>query len=401
MKTLRLIAAAILMAALAGCAADSKPQAKLPGRLYFLGKESLTVLEQGKQRTVDLPAGFKGVALSPGGRMIAGVQGVGTDASLVLVPVTEKGGPVKAFAGDPTKLAWSPDGSRLAAAFTDGTKSTIRLFDTAGQAQGPSMTVDGKPVAQLEWAPDGSRLAVGVGPSLVSDRDLWMLDPAKSEATLLARKAVSPLWSPDSRSVYYALWDADGPSQLVMQAEGGQPRVIVSKGSLAAAIPDMKSIFEKNGLSLYWTGWSPGRDRLGISFKAAGPDPRFVMLLVNADGTAPVAAILPVHPTHGENKNMRPPMPCGASQLSWAQSSQRVIAQIHGPGCRGKVSIRDAATLEPRSEVNISPDSLARFSPDGNWVAASQTGKTEFVALSPEGERFELTIPGELMRWDP
>jgi len=52
---------------------------------------------------------------------------------------------------EPLALAWSPDGTRLAAAFADGAGSRLQLFnDRAGLVPGPDIRLPGR-IASLQW----------------------------------------------------------------------------------------------------------------------------------------------------------------------------------------------------------------------------------------------------------
>ncbi len=101
------------------------------------------------------------------------------------------------------KLAWSPDGTRIAAAHQN---NTATVWDVAGREQIQTLHGHRQWVLAIEYSPDGRLIATGGG-----DRTVRLWDSASgAERTVLrgARGAVNALaWSPDSRSVVAGMQD--------------------------------------------------------------------------------------------------------------------------------------------------------------------------------------------------
>ena len=107
-------------------------------------------------------------------------------------------------------LAWSPDGTRLAAGFFDG---AIRFWDARTWAKPRLLGRHKGRVYSLAWSPDGRRLASGSGDKSVG---IWEAETGKRSHTLEghAGEVNSVAWSPDGRLVASAsddktvkLWD--------------------------------------------------------------------------------------------------------------------------------------------------------------------------------------------------
>jgi WD40 repeat protein len=119
--------------------------------------------------------------------------------------------------GAVNQAAWSPDGSQLAAAGDDG---TLLLWDgVSGEGQtsiqpvpsGGSSAASERIVYSLAWSPDGSRIAAGSGDGYIR---LWEVDSGENTLTLKAHEqAVTFLaWSPLEERLVSA--GADGRARV-------------------------------------------------------------------------------------------------------------------------------------------------------------------------------------------
>lgn len=98
------------------------------------------------------------------------------------------------FGGRVTQLAWSPDGSILAAASTSQTDFAIRLWDDSGQLA-HVLNGHSAEVLSLSWSPDGEYLASGSADQTVR---LWHSDGTLARELKIGRGNVWALaWSPD------------------------------------------------------------------------------------------------------------------------------------------------------------------------------------------------------------
>jgi Tol biopolymer transport system component len=156
-----------------------------------------------------------------------------------------------------TGLAWSPDGTRLAAALTHDAASGlvgIRTFPADPTSDTPIDLTTGNPVAPATrlgapiWSPDGTTIAVTsqiVGSDgTITGGDILLLDAVKGG--LLRDLAVtdadgpgSPTWSADSRWIAYVseIHDATGihPGPIVEVAIDGNDRRVLTGTSPTAA----------------------------------------------------------------------------------------------------------------------------------------------------------------------
>lgn len=167
-------------------------------------------------------------ASAVGGRLIAGIQGV-------LWSVPRTGGQATALTSadlEPTRVAWSPDGSRIAVCAYQGGGFHVWTMapDGSRQRQLTSGPWDDRGVA---WSPDGSRIAFaserGGDPVAGSSYSIWTVDVRSGELAQLTDdpdvEDYDPAWHPDgTRLVFVRAGTKGGRTLASVPAGAGRSR---------------------------------------------------------------------------------------------------------------------------------------------------------------------------------
>lgn len=177
---------------------------------------------------IEGPAGA--FCLDPAGEQLARV----TSDGRIEISDAETGAPLRTLGNVPDSkdadlLAWSPVGDQLAVAFSDG---TVTIWDVAKGKEVQPLVGGMRAIRCMAWSPDGSRLAAG-GDHLVLVWDLGKQaasDAAPVETKILAVpsewiRAVA--WSPDSQRLALAggFLEEGGSSVTDVEPSKGEIRI--------------------------------------------------------------------------------------------------------------------------------------------------------------------------------
>ena len=232
----------------------------------FLG-DLLVMNADGSDQTT-IAKGAYGPAWSPAGDRIAftdrteyavpEIHVVNVDGS-GRTPLTETPSSAGKFAFNASPY-WSPDGSRIAYISFAGGDGGRRLFvmnaDGSGQTQlaDEATVTDGsqESTLRLAWSPDGSRIAYaapgtassvqafsnveGIASGRIHSQyvfDLYVVDAdGSSPPTLLAEGGHSGVWSPDSSRIAFLFGPLNGNDLYVMGADGSNRTRLTELGYL-------------------------------------------------------------------------------------------------------------------------------------------------------------------------
>jgi len=134
---------------------------------------------------------------------------------------------------NPSSLAWSPNGTRIAYHVSSGGDTGLWLMkpDGTGKLHLSDMGAD-----DLDWSPDGTRIAFhSVDPVVCCDTYIWSVNSDGSGLQQLSEGSDRhPHWSPDGTEIAFLrsgdLW--------IMNADGTNPHLIVVGASRIAWSPD-------------------------------------------------------------------------------------------------------------------------------------------------------------------
>jgi hypothetical protein len=156
-------------------------------------------------------------------RTMRGRSGDDYGYGLAIVPF--QGAPVRMITNGPWSdraASLSPDGGKIAVVRELGGAS-LWLMGLDGSGAHPVMEGLGE-APGLTWAPDGGRLALVE--SAEGGMRLCIVDPYEESPTLsiVADRVVGgPVWSADSKTIYYTAWADENLEVFAVSATGGEP----------------------------------------------------------------------------------------------------------------------------------------------------------------------------------
>jgi hypothetical protein len=152
-------------------------------------------------------------SVSPDGRKLVFAGSVGANGFRLAVMNADGSGRRELGTGDPSSVAWSPDGKRIAFASLYG-----RLFVMGADGSGRRRLTGGDGDSDPAWSPDGKRIAFvrEFGGVMLVDSDGRNLDPLKRTDDEVAQLH----WAPDGRSLTLVTL-AEKPHLVTLSIPGG------------------------------------------------------------------------------------------------------------------------------------------------------------------------------------
>jgi hypothetical protein len=247
--------ALLVAAAVGGSARGAFPSVQQ--RLVLISEDAVfsspaLVLPGGKLFPFGLPLGIHGsAAISPDGTQAALVDSValfpGQDVPGLLVGGLVGGGEELSVGHVTGRVAWSPDGQKLAFAGDNTGNWDIYVVGLTDGAVPVDLT-PGSPAADLEprWSPDGTKIAFQS--NRTGNADVYTMNPDGSAVTdLTGDPAADTLgdWSPDSQElVFTSTRTGGGDLYLTSRAGGAATRLTSDDGADTHAVwsPDGATI---------------------------------------------------------------------------------------------------------------------------------------------------------------
>lgn len=304
-------------------------------------------------------------AVSRDGKQMAQVSEA-TSSDVVLLS-TDTGAEQARWKGNsalPTALAYSPDGTHLAAA--DGV--FVRLWNVSTQSPHAALDAHAEPVTGLAWSPNGEFLATTARDQTVR---IWSAGDGKPQRTIEAVAAASAAglgWSHDSSQL--AVWTTAG-SVVVIDRETGRVTEPVFKGSGTVG-----------GIA-----WSPTDRRLAVGDEAAHS---LTLLTLRADGTVDDAV----------NRATSVGL-LGASAVAWLPDGTELVAGHSASGAithlatqPERLERRRAMWHSRRGWVAIDPQGGLNANPEGRQ-------SVRIVVLTDDGRYDSYTVGGFERRFKP
>jgi serine/threonine-protein kinase len=110
------------------------------------------------------------------------------------------------------------------------------------------LTLPPQPYNTPRISPDGTKLAVSIGLVAGSDNDVWIYDLRSGSFNRLTfdKKAFDPIWSNDSRKIFYSNSTQDGERIMEHPADGSSPGIVRT----SAKTPQFPIAFSPDGKQL-------------------------------------------------------------------------------------------------------------------------------------------------------
>jgi Tol biopolymer transport system component len=158
---------------------------------------------------------------SPGGRRLSVVTGEG-DPERPIIHVVRPDGSSARDLGEGWNATWAPDGSRIAATWWDGTRTTTSAIDVMTGARQPLFEIDA-PILALRWLP-GDGLVFLAERDESSTGDLFVIELSTGALrSLTSGLAVTPdlSVSPDGEWLAFTVTADDVSDLYVASRQGG------------------------------------------------------------------------------------------------------------------------------------------------------------------------------------
>jgi Tol biopolymer transport system component len=192
----------------------------------------------------------------------------GTNVVRIAESGTDKGG----------RIAWSPDGQRIAFNLKVDRRLDIYVCNVDGSGR--------KRIAQdamwPAWSPDGKTIAFNRGQL----PQLWVMDADGGNPRMLLKDPgdafpdLAPIWSPDGQRILYTAVTG------VAHDDAGNREMTYEVRSVSAAGDDVRAITKLNGMALCW---SPGGKKVLLT-KMSGEEIDLHILTIGEEQSTPLAA---------------------------------------------------------------------------------------------------------------
>lgn len=267
-------------------------------------------------------------SFSPDGQQLA-FSALRRGQNVIALVNAERGGVIREIRipGVPeiTNPAWSPDGTRIAFAGTQGGITNIYVHDLQAGAT-EQLTTGRNADLMPAWSPDGTTIAFvtdrGEGTDLdvlaMGPKRVALLNAANGEITLLpgmeGQRNINPVWTPDGAAIrfisdrtgianVYSITVATGAVEPVTTIFRGVSGITELSPALAGGGPDGRivfSVFEQGGYNLYRIGGPPADPAMvAAAMPAPPPDAPEVpeaLPTLETGMDVPLASILPPAP---------------------------------------------------------------------------------------------------------
>ncbi|GAB2605878.1 amidohydrolase family protein [Streptomyces capparidis] len=316
--------------------------------------------------TFTAATGASVTAAPDGSRLIAEIQGV-------LWALPRAGGEATALTPpglEPTRPAWSPDGTQVALVAYRG--GAFHLWTMAPDGSGLRQLTDGPwDDRGAAWSPDGTRIAFaserGGDPVTGAPYRVWTVDARTGEPRRLSAgpgEEYDPTWTPDGARVLFVRAHPDGTQALVsVPAEGGPATVEQPVPEGSAVCP------------------------------AVGPDGRIAHVHLTTGPTGPRAALVvagrPV--TTGEDVFPAPPRWLSRDELLYLADGRLRVRRVPAQGPPGP-----AAPIPFTARVEVPRPRYRGKAYDFDGAASRPVRGLHLPALSPDGRRVAFAALGAL-----
>jgi serine/threonine-protein kinase len=275
----------------------------------------------------------------------AGVlQGVGGDATTGAVHVSWSGDGTVAYVpgdlrGGMRELVWAD------------LKGTRRSIDLP-----PSLYND------IRLSPDGRRVALTDGTSGLADLSVYTFERGTQTRLTFNGRNATPIWSPDSRDIYYTAIDAGrGSTVFKVSADGGREPVAVATADARVYLKHVSA----DGRSALVDYIAFGGARANIGRMALAPGAT-IEPIVNTRADEYTAALSP-----------------NGRYLAYASDEA---------GIRHEIFVREPAASSGRWQVSNAGGEEPMWSPDGRWLYYRIESRLMRVPIG-DGPAFQAGLP--------